>query len=48
MSDPPVARIEPPAFLATPAAAAVLAALPGSRAVGGAVMGWKTTLPEAG
>ncbi|MFC7736649.1 CCA tRNA nucleotidyltransferase [Roseomonas sp. GCM10028921] len=37
MSDPPVARIDPPAFLATPAAAAVLAALPGSRAVGGAV-----------
>ena len=35
--DPPVARIAPPAFLAEPAPAAVLAALPGARAVGGAV-----------
>jgi poly(A) polymerase/tRNA nucleotidyltransferase (CCA-adding enzyme) len=33
----PAARIAPPAFLAAPAPAAVLAALPGSRAVGGAV-----------
>jgi poly(A) polymerase/tRNA nucleotidyltransferase (CCA-adding enzyme) len=37
MDDPPVARIDPPGFLAEPAAAAVLAALPGARAVGGAV-----------
>jgi len=37
MSDTPVARIEPPAFLARPAVAAVLAALPGARAVGGCV-----------
>ncbi|MFH5925801.1 CCA tRNA nucleotidyltransferase [Roseomonas xinghualingensis] len=37
MSDPPSARIDPPAFLSGPAPAAVLAALPGSRAVGGAV-----------
>ncbi|WP_211257400.1 CCA tRNA nucleotidyltransferase [Muricoccus aerilatus] len=35
--DPPATRIEPPAFLADPAPAAVLAALPGARAVGGAV-----------
>ena len=35
--DQPAARIEPPAFLADPAPAAVLAALPGARAVGGAV-----------
>ncbi|MBP0491348.1 CCA tRNA nucleotidyltransferase [Pararoseomonas indoligenes] len=35
--DPPVARIAPPSILAEPAPAAVLAALPGSRAVGGAV-----------
>ena len=37
MSDAPVARIRPPAFLSGPATAAVLAALPGARAVGGAV-----------
>ena len=36
-ADPPVARIDPPPFLADPAPAAVLAALPGARAVGGAV-----------
>ena len=36
-ADPPVGRIAPPAFLADPAPAAVLAALPGARAVGGAV-----------
>ncbi|MCR0982983.1 CCA tRNA nucleotidyltransferase [Roseomonas populi] len=35
--DLPVARIAPPAILADPAPAAVLAALPGGRAVGGAV-----------
>ncbi|MBC4015985.1 CCA tRNA nucleotidyltransferase [Siccirubricoccus deserti] len=37
MSDPPRHRIAPPGFLAAPAPAAVLAALPGARAVGGAV-----------
>jgi poly(A) polymerase/tRNA nucleotidyltransferase (CCA-adding enzyme) len=37
MSDPPVARIAPPAFLQRGAGAAVLAALPGARAVGGCV-----------
>lgn len=37
MKDPPAARIAPPAFLATGTAAAVLAALPGARAVGGCV-----------
>lgn len=37
MTDEPVARIPPPAFLAEGAAAAVLAALPGARAVGGCV-----------
>jgi poly(A) polymerase/tRNA nucleotidyltransferase (CCA-adding enzyme) len=37
MDDPPQDRIAPPAFLAAPAPAAVLAALPGSRAVGGCV-----------
>ena len=37
-TDPPIGRIDPPpAFLAEPAPAAVLAALPGARAVGGAV-----------
>lgn len=36
-ADPPAARIAPPAFLAAPAPAAVLAALPGARAVGGCV-----------
>jgi poly(A) polymerase/tRNA nucleotidyltransferase (CCA-adding enzyme) len=35
--DAPQARIAPPAFLADPAPAAVLAALPGARAVGGCV-----------
>jgi poly(A) polymerase/tRNA nucleotidyltransferase (CCA-adding enzyme) len=35
--DPPQARIVPPAFLSDPAPAAVLAALPGARAVGGCV-----------
>jgi poly(A) polymerase/tRNA nucleotidyltransferase (CCA-adding enzyme) len=35
--DPPQARIAPPAFLADPAPAAVLTALPGARAVGGCV-----------
>lgn len=35
--DPPQARIAPPDFLAAPAPAAVLAALPGARAVGGCV-----------
>jgi poly(A) polymerase/tRNA nucleotidyltransferase (CCA-adding enzyme) len=35
--DPPQARIAPPAFLSQPAPAAVLAALPGARAVGGCV-----------
>ena len=35
--DPPAARHDPPAILRRGAAAAVLAALPGSRAVGGAV-----------
>jgi poly(A) polymerase len=35
--DAPVGRIVPPAFLADPAPAAVLATLPGARAVGGAV-----------
>ncbi|MBL6454284.1 CCA tRNA nucleotidyltransferase [Belnapia sp. T6] len=37
MADPPAARIPPPALLARGAPAAVLAALPGARAVGGAV-----------
>ncbi|MBX9595130.1 MAG: CCA tRNA nucleotidyltransferase, partial [Roseomonas sp.] len=37
MTDAPHGRIPPPAFLAEPAPAAVLAALPGSRAVGGCV-----------
>jgi poly(A) polymerase/tRNA nucleotidyltransferase (CCA-adding enzyme) len=37
LKDAPAARIAPPAFLAAPAAAAILAALPGSRAVGGCV-----------
>jgi poly(A) polymerase/tRNA nucleotidyltransferase (CCA-adding enzyme) len=37
MNDPPIARIDPPGFLADRAPAAVLAALPGARAVGGAV-----------
>ncbi|WP_243634483.1 CCA tRNA nucleotidyltransferase [Roseicella frigidaeris] len=36
-ADPPVARVAPPAFLGRGAPAAVLAALPGARAVGGAV-----------
>jgi len=35
--DPPQDRIAPPAFMAAPAPAAVLAALPGARAVGGCV-----------
>jgi poly(A) polymerase/tRNA nucleotidyltransferase (CCA-adding enzyme) len=35
--DPPHAAVQPPAFLAAPAPAAVLAALPGARAVGGCV-----------
>lgn len=35
--DPPQARMAPPDFLAAPAPAAVLAALPGARAVGGCV-----------
>ena len=37
MSEPPVLRIEPPAFLAEPMLAAVMAALPEARVVGGAV-----------
>jgi poly(A) polymerase/tRNA nucleotidyltransferase (CCA-adding enzyme) len=37
VSDPPQDRLPPPAFLAAPAPAAVLTALPGSRAVGGCV-----------
>ncbi|MBU8546350.1 MULTISPECIES: CCA tRNA nucleotidyltransferase [Roseomonadaceae] len=37
MSDPPQDHLPPPAFLADPAPAAVLAALPGARAVGGCV-----------
>lgn len=37
MTDPPRHRIPPPDFLAEPAVAAVLAALPGARAVGGCV-----------
>ncbi|SFL00451.1 CCA tRNA nucleotidyltransferase [Falsiroseomonas stagni] len=37
MTDAPQGRIPPPPFLAEPAPAAVLAALPGSRAVGGCV-----------
>ncbi|SDC23166.1 CCA tRNA nucleotidyltransferase [Belnapia rosea] len=37
MSDPPMQRIPPPALLGRGAPAAVLAALPGARAVGGAV-----------
>jgi poly(A) polymerase/tRNA nucleotidyltransferase (CCA-adding enzyme) len=36
-SDPPAARIAPPAWITGGAAAAALAALPGARAVGGAV-----------
>jgi poly(A) polymerase/tRNA nucleotidyltransferase (CCA-adding enzyme) len=45
--DPPVGRIPPPAFLAEPAPAAVLAALPGARAVGGAVRDALARLPVA-
>ena len=37
MSDTPALRIDPPAFLAEPALAAVMAALPEARVVGGAV-----------
>ena len=37
MSDAPVLRIPPPAFLAEPALAAVMAALPEARVIGGAV-----------
>lgn len=37
MNDPPHATIAPPAFLSEPAPAAVLAALPGARVVGGPV-----------
>ena len=37
MSDAPALRIAPPAFLAEPALAAVMAALPEARVVGGAV-----------
>ena len=37
MSDTPALRIAPPAFLAEPALAAVMAALPEARVVGGAV-----------
>jgi poly(A) polymerase len=37
MTDPPVLRIEPPAFLADPALASVMAVLPEARVVGGAV-----------
>ncbi|HET6194551.1 MAG TPA: CCA tRNA nucleotidyltransferase [Acetobacteraceae bacterium] len=37
MSEPPALRIDPPAFLAEPALAAVMAALPEARVVGGAV-----------
>jgi poly(A) polymerase len=37
MSDAPALAVEPPAFLANPALASVMAALPGARVVGGAV-----------
>ena len=37
MTDAPVLRIEPPAFLADPALASVMAAVPEARVVGGAV-----------
>ena len=37
MSEAPALRIDPPAFLAEPALAAVMAALPEARVVGGAV-----------
>ena len=37
MTDTPALRIDPPAFLAEPALAAVMAALPEARVVGGAV-----------
>jgi poly(A) polymerase len=37
MSDAPVLRIQPPAFLVEPALAAVMAALPEARVIGGAV-----------
>ncbi|SHJ09944.1 poly(A) polymerase [Roseomonas rosea] len=47
MIDPPTTRIPPPAFLASPAPAAVLAALPGARAVGGAVRDALTNRPVA-
>lgn len=43
--DPPQARIEPPAILRRGAPAAVLAALPGARAVGGAVRDALAGLP---
>ena len=45
--DPPRARITPPPILACPAPAAVLAALPGARAVGGAVRDALAGLPVA-
>jgi len=45
VSDPPAARITPPATLARGAASAILAALPGSRAVGGAVRDTLAGLP---
>lgn len=44
-ADRPVAHVPPPPILAEPAAAAVLAALPGSRAVGGAVRDALAGLP---
>jgi poly(A) polymerase/tRNA nucleotidyltransferase (CCA-adding enzyme) len=45
VSDVPAATIAPPAFLASGAPAAVLAALPGSRAVGGCVRDTLAKLP---
>lgn len=45
MSDPPAARLAPPAILSEGAAAAILAALPGARAVGGLVRDALAGLP---
>lgn len=45
MSDPPTARLEPPVVLSGGVAAAILAALPGARAVGGMVRDVLAGLP---
>src|SRR4051794_32109171 len=45
MSDTPALRLEPPAFLAEPALASVMAVLPEARVVGGAVRDALAGLP---